>query len=73
MKVKNKKYKLNWAFEKELRSDFIAGYCTSVWLSCSYPRQRDDGDGDDEIKTDTFFSLLFSLNIVGRESVAVAV
>ncbi len=29
MKVKNKKYKLNWAFEKELRSDFIAGYCTS--------------------------------------------
>jgi hypothetical protein len=29
LKVKNKKYKLNWAFEKELRSDFIAGYCTS--------------------------------------------
>jgi hypothetical protein len=28
LKVKNKKYKLNWAFEKELRSDFIAGYCT---------------------------------------------
>jgi hypothetical protein len=22
LKVKNKKYKLNWAFEKELRSDF---------------------------------------------------
>jgi hypothetical protein len=28
LKVKNKKYKLNWDFEKELRSDFIAGYCT---------------------------------------------
>jgi hypothetical protein len=32
LKVKNKKYKLNWAFEKELRSDFIAGYCTLIWF-----------------------------------------